>query len=526
MQKMCAPEKMEAMDLMQEYEKDPEALLSLLQKTCAEETSAHITNVPYSFDLPGFPSSVHINQIVTICGTVLKLGGMKFRNTKNKRIDYQEIQIQERTNMYLPQTIAVRLEDAFVHSCHPGELLRITGVVRIVWNKIRHGYPLDCGYTITALSIEKQEPARSLKDLVLPEAEHALLLDLLEKYAPHISGHRAEKLGLLLCTLGGQTRKDEPGKEAAQSTEELYREAQYKHRASSHMLLVGPSGTGKTDLLLFASKTVSPAVLAMGTGCSSAGLTACAVRENGEWMIEPGALPQADRGICCIDEFTSLRKEEKASILEAMEQQTITVAKAGILMQLNTRCAVLAAARHKSVERESILPSLKLSPPLISRFDLILSLADTRPDNTAVARNILDRASDEYCVSYIKEALSRQKTVHVTMEEPCRVVIGKFYEKQRAASSFVTVRALESHIRLTEAYARLMQRSEAVEKDALITTLLLNGSLSLKRLWDLSFEHVVGSEESLAQALQIIKADLLSQGRASTQSGSMPDAST
>lgn len=499
---------MATVDVMEAYASNPQSLLEQLKEACEGERAARLTHVPYSFDLPGFPTAGHINQLVTVYGTVLKLGGIKFRNGKDGRVDYQEIQIQERSNVYLPQSISVHLEGALVHSCHPGELLRITGVVRVVWHKIRHGCPLDCGYVITALTVEKQAVGSALKELQLPGGEYRRLVALLEHYAPHLSGHWGVKLGLLLCTIGGQNKKEDGAKETAPSTAELYKETQYRHRASSHLLLVGPSGTGKTELLLFAAKTVSPAVNTTGTGCSSAGLTACAVREQGEWMIEPGALPQADRGVCCIDEFTALRKEEKASILEAMEQQTITVAKAGILMRLDTRCTVVATAQHGQLGREQVLPSLKLSPPLVSRFDLILPLKDSEPDHAAVARRILERAGDEYQASYIREVISRQQAVQVEMSPGCRGVISKFYERQRALSA-VTVRALESHIRLAEAYAKLMDRAAATEHDALMAALLLNASLSLKQLWSWELSEVLQSETRLNQALRQARDDLL-----------------
>ena len=160
------------------------------------------------------------------------------------------------------------------------------------------------------------------------------------------------------------------------------------------MLLVGDPGMGKSQFLRYAARAAPRAVLTTGTGSTAAGLTAAAVRSESDagggsssrgdesrWTLEAGALVLADGGACCVDEFDTIAPGERAAIHEAMEQQTLSVAKAGIVATLRARCAVLAATNPRGFAfdpQRSLAENTGLAPPLLSRFDCVLVLRDER----------------------------------------------------------------------------------------------------------------------------------------------------
>lgn len=148
----------------------------------------------------------------------------------------------------------------------------------------------------------------------------------------------------------------------------------FRVRGSLHLLLVGEPSTAKSALLRASCRLAAGrAVLTSATGTTAAGLTVAAVRDSSGWALEAGALVLADGGICCIDEFASLRGADRAAVHEAMEQQTVSIAKAGLIASLNCRCSVLAASTLPQGEGEV---GLGLPTPLLSRFDIIWRLVD------------------------------------------------------------------------------------------------------------------------------------------------------
>lgn len=277
------------------------------------------------------------------------------------------------------------------------------------------------------------------------------------------------------------------------------------HRGQSHVLLVGDPGLAKSKLLLSAVQIAPRAVHTTGMGCSSAGLTAAAVKEDGEWVLEAGALVLADGGICCIDEFNMMRESDRAAIHEAMEQQTISMAKAGIVCKLSTRCAILAAANPKNLssmceEDGTSSINIGIASPLLSRFDLVFILRDERiPDwDNAIADHLLAQVQtgfQGFSVSANDELWSKQKLqshfdaisqVQPKMTPQASELLREYYRKCRLESERdygrTTIRLLDSLNRLAEAHARLVFRNEITIVDAIITIRLMESTFGFGRI--------------------------------------------
>jgi len=283
------------------------------------------------------------------------------------------------------------------------------------------------------------------------------------------------KKGVLLQLMGAtnkQLNDDEAGPGVAAS----------KKRGEINVLLVGDPGTSKSQLLKYVHKVAPRGIYTSGKGSSAVGLTAYVTRdpETKEFVLESGALVLSDRGVCCIDEFDKMSEGARSILHEAMEQGTVSVAKAGIICSLNSRTSVLASANpidSKYDPKRSVVDNINLGPTLLSRFDLIYLILDKPDERTdrQLARHLVSlyqwdhqpapaAISQATLMSYISLA---RKEVHPKLSDgAARDLMNAYVDMRRLGASkrviTATPRQLESLIRLSEAHAR-MRLSPAVE---------------------------------------------------------------
>lgn len=441
-------------------------------------------------------------------------------------VDMQTVRLQEIVQDEcgrVPRSVECEMTEDLCDRAVPGDVVTITGVVKVVSSeeagKVKKKASNRSMFLlyISALSIlnSRSNGNRSsnigagieftYNDYAAVQEIHSfgdnIFKLLANSLCPSIYGHELVKAGLVLGLFGGTNKN-------------IGDRNQLQIRGDPHILVVGDPGLGKSQMLSSTSNVAPRGVFVTGNTTTTAGLTVTLTRDSGsDFSLEAGALVLADQGCCCIDEFDKMTSQHQA-LLEAMEQQCISIAKAGVVCSLPARTAVLAAANpvggHYN-KAKTVAENLKLGPALLSRFDLVFILIDkpdeeldsllsdhvmalhlpnlkqnkavaeevqtqTLPPGASLAERLKNRSGEllepvphPILRKYI--AYARKYVFPKLSEEACDVLQSFYLElrqrHQTSDSTPITTRQLESMIRLTEAKAKLQLSELATEQDAL-----------------------------------------------------------
>ncbi|CDS37822.1 DNA replication licensing factor mcm7 [Echinococcus multilocularis] len=465
---------------------------------CGAETYQEITN-------PTFMPLILCQTAACKGAGAGSAGQLQLQTRGSKFQKFQELRIQELSDQVpvgnIPRGLTVYAYGENTRLAQPGDHVLVTGVFLPSARGTVGGRAVAAmagatgvlladtfleAHSITLLSesdpnLDVEPTAEEVERLSDPDMYNLMAQSL----APEIYGHEDVKKALLLLLVGGV---------------EIRPQAGLRIRGNLNICLMGDPGVAKSQLLSFVNRLSPRSQYTTGRGSSGVGLTAAVTKDpfTGEMTLEGGALVLSDQGVCCIDEFDKMADFDRTAIHEVMEQQTISIAKAGILTTLNARVALLAAANpaygrynpHRSVEQNIDLPAA-----LLSRFDLLWLIQD-RPDrenDMLLAQHItyvhshgsaptitdtIGGGGDSSSTGRILSLVELRRLITVARAQPTPTVpahladylVGAYVEMRKEARvnremTYTSARTLLAILRLSTARARLRAASEVTKSD-------------------------------------------------------------
>ncbi|CAJ0959566.1 unnamed protein product, partial [Mesorhabditis belari] len=452
------------------------------------------------------PFFQHQNEEVkpSICPSCQSKGPFELNMENTIYQNFQRIVIQESPNKVaagrLPRSKDVVLLGDLCDSCKPGDEIDITGVYTNNYDgslNNKQGFPvfttlIHANHIYNRDKVEENpltdEELKAIRELA---SDPRVAERVFASIAPSIYGHEDVKRAIALALFRGEAKN--PGEK-------------HRLRGDINVLLCGDPGCAKSQFLRYAQHVAPRAVLTTGQGASAVGLTAYVQRHpvTREWTLEAGAMVLADKGVCLIDEFDKMNDQDRTSIHEAMEQQSISISKAGIVTSLQARCTVIAASNPiggRYDPTRTFAENVDLTEPILSRFDVL-----------CVVRDIVDPVEDERLAQFVvgnhirlhpanqgeeEEAEHEQEQTQIDRKTGLRLIsqdllrkyivyarehihpklneshgqkLADLYAQVRkesiaTGSVVITVRMVESMIRLSEAHAKIHLRSYVTDSD-------------------------------------------------------------
>jgi len=408
----------------------------------------------------------------------------RFIPDESEWVNIQRLEIQEPLEAVRggdqARRIELWLEDDLVDQVTAGDRINITGTVRLMPPKtkssvyfrfIEANHLKRLEQNFEDIEITKQDE----EDIIELSKDPQVYEKIIGSIAPSIYGFNEVKEAIALQLFGGRANKKLPDGTVV--------------RPDIHLLLIGDPGVAKSRVLQYVTNIAPKCIYVTGKGTTGAGLTAAAERDElseGGWTLKAGALVLAGGGIAAIDEFDKMSPEDRGSMHEAMEQQTVSVAKAGIIAKFKANTSVLAASNPKFSRFDGYKPlaeQFDIPPTIISRFDLIFPIRDImdKERDRGIAEHMLKMHKSEKELEEIKPQIDpdllrkyiayARYNIFPKLTDEAAMKIQEYYVELRGRSqgqtAAATPRQLEAIVRLSEASAKIRLKKEVGFEDVM-----------------------------------------------------------